>query len=255
MGLTFVPFGQGLRQLVDFLAAEFGAEAQTLAGLTSGHANATLDADQALWGLADIGRNSPPLRKFFADGRAPPTLDALRRVDGGEAFTNAFQRYLESYGWRTEGWDTSSPTWREYPSIPLALISRMIQDDAPSPREIMRKTARRRRSLARTLEQRLAPSKRSEFRSVLERASSWVRVKEGRAYWQLRASGALRSVLLRKGAALARAGKVHDPEDIFYLLPAEIEDSAGLPEARPSGRRAEDFFTIVEARRQQRERC
>jgi phosphohistidine swiveling domain-containing protein len=248
-GLTFVPFGQGLRQLIDFLAAEFGPEAPAFAELTSGFANATMQADQALWELADMARRSPSLRERLVNRPEESRLEALADVEGGADFLATFHRYLDSYGWRTEGWDTSSRTWHEHPSIPLALISQILRDDSPSPREIMRRSARRRRVVARAVARRLEGEKRIQFEELLARVSGWVSVKEGRAYWQLRSSGALRSALLRKGDAFTRAGRVSAPDDIFYLLPEEIEELENGDLSQN-----EDAHSLVETRRHERQK-
>ena len=112
------------------------------------------------------------------------------------------------FGWRSEGWEASLPTWMEQQARPLGIIRRMIADEAHSPASALQRVAGSRQRLADDLENRLAsdPGKRARFRDILTQASSHVSIKEDRAHWQLIAFGSLWAALLRRGEKLARQG-------------------------------------------------
>jgi phosphohistidine swiveling domain-containing protein len=232
-----------LLALVAFLAGEVG-EGETLAlALTQGHPNATLAVDQALWDLAARARRAPEVERAILDAPPGGILTALRAIDARE-FLPAFDGLLARYGWRAEGWDLACPTWRERPETPLALVRRLLAEGAAAPQEATRAGAMRRETLIADTEARLGDAdKRARFRELLAPLADYVAIREDRALWQLTLSGSLRGALLRHGERLARAGQIDTAEDVFFLLPDEID--AG------SGDRGRDFGALVAARRRE----
>jgi rifampicin phosphotransferase len=236
----FIEDGSALR---NFCTAEFGEDGERLSvELTQGFPSATMEADQALW---EVGRlASGRLRDALLSGDSPPGLDSLREVEGGDAFVSAFEAYLERYGWRTQDWDLSSPTWRERPEVPLAILRRTLAEDLPSPMEAVREAGRRRAAALATAEDRLAhdPEKLRQFRELAARTPNYLGVKEGRALWQLTLNGVLRQAILRKSDFLVAQGVIRSAEDVFYLTATEVDDPAAVGPGE------------VEARKRERER-
>ncbi len=229
-----------------FLKEEMGDEAERLAAeLTRGYPNATLEADQALWELAQDAKERPAVRAVLLRDKLP-SAEELSQVEGGADFAAAFARYLDYYGWRTIDWDVSGAMIRERPEISLRVLRRTIVDELPQPAERVSAAAEAREALVAELEARFAadPDKLAKFREGLMRLSGYLGVKEGRALWQLSLCGALRHALLLKGEGLVAAGKIADGVDILYLLPDEIE---GTPSAG-------DLTALVFERRAERER-
>jgi pyruvate,water dikinase len=118
--------------------------------------------------------------------------------------------------------------------------------------------AERRRNLAEEVERRLPQDaeKLAEFRRRLAAQERYLGLKEGRAMWQLSLSGVLRKAALAKGDRLVADGLLDSRDDIFYLLPAEI-DGAGRPLAPNTGGTGGDrtgLRALVEARRAEHER-
>lgn len=221
---TFLMWGVEDDGLHEFLRAEMGDEGDRLAAeLRRGHATATLDADQALWELAQVAAATPPLRKALM-ARAP-TRD-LPSVEGGAAFMAGFERYLDTFGWRTVGWDVSTPTVAERPEALLDVVRRTLAEGLRSPSDRVAIAARGREHLAEAVGRRFAtnPTKAAEFRRRFEAAGRYVGVKEGRALWQLSLCGALRHALLARGRELSGTGALERAEDIFFLQPAEVDE-------------------------------
>ena len=214
------------RRLSEFLADNFGEEVDALAGeLTQGYASSTMDASQALWDVADVASRFNGVRDLVLNTDVSTVLERMARVEGGSEFRSAFDGFQERCGWRSEGWEVASPTWREQPERPLGMIRRMIIDETPSPESGLRIAAQRREALAEELVKRLGSdsAKVAEFRGLFAEASSYVSVREDRAHWQLTAFGSLRVALLRRGENMVRAGSIDEAEDVFYLVPEEIE--------------------------------
>ncbi len=156
-----------------------------------------------------------------------------------------FGAFLDRYGWRTEDWDPSTPTWRDHPEKALALVRRNIADDIESPAEAVARAAGRREERARDVEERLADGqKRVEFRRLYAAAAVYMTIKEGRAHWQLSLNGHLGAAFRRLGARLAREGRIAEGEDVFYLTAEEIDAGIG------GGR----LQRVVEQRKAERER-
>ncbi|HXH22830.1 MAG TPA: PEP-utilizing enzyme [Dehalococcoidia bacterium] len=221
---TFLMWGIDEDHPVRFLREELGDEAERVAvELTKGYPTATLQAAQILWELAQDARASPPLAALFA--RGTPTLEEVEAVEGGGAFAEGFRRYLDYYGWRTTDWDPSSPTLREQPEISLQVVRRTIVEDLPEPASLVAAAADEREAAIEVLEQRFRSdaAKLSEFRARLLTLSGYLGLKEGRAQWQLSLCGAIRHALLARGRRLVEAGGLEAADDVFYLLPEEIE--------------------------------
>jgi pyruvate,water dikinase len=215
--------------------------------LVGGYENETLEADQALWELARARAGDAALRSALLDADQAGAVETLDGLPHGAAFWAALRAFLARYGGRTEGWDLATPTWQERPELCLAAIRRVVVEDQPSPRQRLGEAALRRERRLHEIEVRLAsaPASLARFREALADAEGYVFVREGRAYWQLTTTGCLRAALLRRGAWLVARGALREPEDVLYLLPAEIEElSAG-------GR---DLSALAAARRAERQR-
>jgi phosphohistidine swiveling domain-containing protein len=242
-------------QLTSFCKEAFGAEIEPAANeLTRGSANATLDADQSLWEVAQVARREPAVRDAFLDTQSPPSLAAIAAVPGGAAFCEAFACYLDRFGGRAQGWDLLSPTWQERPEAALRLVSQALRFDVPSPENALQKGACRRDAQVQEFEQRFGSdhAARSRFRALLAETASYVAIREDRAFWQLTIGGRLRRALLRRAEPLLDAGLIGEAEDIFFLLPDEIEAGVepelGAFRARAAERRADrERWSCVDA--------
>jgi pyruvate,water dikinase len=210
--------------------------------LGQGSDSATMESNRAVNRMAQVARESPEAALILA-GSSEDALAQLRREPGASAFCTAFDAFIAEYGWRATGWDITNPTLRERPTDALNLVRQAMvarDEDSASRAEVLK---RRDEAIAR-VEGRLAanPARVEAFRSLAGQLENYVAVREGRALWQLMATGALRMALLSKGAAMASADVVDAAEDVFFLLPEEIDPFFA------SGRR-ERLQPVVEERR------
>jgi pyruvate,water dikinase len=219
---TFVPlFG-----LIGFLAEHFGPEGERLAGLlTAGYPNATVEADEALWQLAQAAKRSPDVMRVVAAG---PPFDMAALPQGGE-FAEALARYMAVYGERPDHWQLSAPTLVEHPEQALATIAQTVATNTPSPLASLRHAGGARQHLLDDLAARLGDATKADaLRGLVAAAACYSPVREGRAYWQLISWGRLRLALLRIGARLAREQRVGQAEDVLFLEPSEIDGDTGV---------------------------
>ncbi|MCL4242357.1 MAG: hypothetical protein KJ048_13500 [Dehalococcoidia bacterium] len=188
-----------------------------------GSDSATMESNRAIARLADMARAAPAVRRIVTAGGSQ-ALQSLRREAAATAFMAAFDAFIAEYGWRAGGWDITNPTLRESPADALNLVRQAMvarDGDSASRTEVVR----RRTAALQRVEARLAgdPARVAAFRALAGELENYVAVREGRALWQLLATGSLRIALLNKGDALRSAGTIDAADDIFFLLPAEID--------------------------------
>ncbi|HLF72276.1 MAG TPA: PEP-utilizing enzyme [Dehalococcoidia bacterium] len=226
MVAMFASFGPTLA-LEGFCNQEFGLDGSAFAGeLMQGYENATVQADEDLWRVAQVAKGSEAARKALA--ASPIDVEALK-ADGG--FWRAFQGYLDVYGERTGHWQVGAPTLIEEPETALSLIARMIEAGTSSPLAMLRRAAERREARLQELAQRLGPEKAPQLRRMAAAAAMYSPVREGRAYWQLVAWGRMRLAMFRIGERLVREGRIADAKDVLFLTAEEIE-GAGAHDMR-----------------------
>jgi phosphohistidine swiveling domain-containing protein len=212
----------GLRQFLNELVGEEEEAERTLSELSAGFPSATMQANQAVWEMAQLAREVPALRRALA--ARDLDVPAAMALAGADEFQEAFERFLERYGGRTLGWHISTPTYRERPEMLLGLISRTVEEDIPEPAKLVAAAAERRELLVEEFEARIVDhTKLAEFRRLLSRQESYLGIKEGRAAMQLSLGGSLREALMRRGRELAARGVLDSQEDLFYLFPDEID--------------------------------
>jgi pyruvate,water dikinase len=223
-GSTLMAFAMALRMR---LAAELGAEADLLIQeIGQGGANDTIESDQAIWRLAQLasrGDAAAALARSEGEGFA-----ALGSLPEAHPFRAGVGAYLEEYGHQAEGWDPITPTLRERPERLMEMIRASLRSGT-SPEARQAATAERRRQALDRVTEVFAgrPDALAQVEETAKALDGYVGVREGRARWQLVGSGSLRTALLKRGEALLASGVVGMPEDVFFLLPAEVDAAIG----------------------------
>ena len=214
-------------ELASFCYDEMGDEGAVLAGsVLQGFANESASAGMALEELADLAAGLPDVARAIRAG----AFDGLERREGGPAFSERFNSFLEHYGWRAENWSLPHvPTWAEEPSVPLGLVARYLDDRAHAPSASVRRAVETRDAAAQEIERRLEGASRGRFEELLTAAQSHVAVSEERAMWQLLIVGSCRVPVIALGRSLVDASVVDAPNDIFFLGLAEVRDLAEKP--------------------------
>ena len=191
--------------------------------LGQGSDSATMESNRRIDQLAEAARAEPAIAQALASV-TPATLGRLREEPSASAFLALVDAYLETYGGRAGGWDVTDLTLNEQPWVLLTLVQKAMsarKDGATERREV----AGRRAAAVERVEGLIGgdPEKLALFQRLVPQLDNYIAIREGRALWQLMGSGALRTTLLRKGAAMAEAGVTAAAEDIFFLLPDEID--------------------------------
>ena len=216
---VFLPLQMELQAL---LSDPFGPEAGLLVQeVAQGGPNDTIASDQALWEMAQLAKADRRRLAVLSAGREG--LAPLAELPAGDPFRLAFEAYVETYRWRSQNWDCFSLTVGEDPGHVLVLIRGALEGGSPtsaSSTSIQRRDAALRR-VAEGLAGR--PGELARAMAIAAELEGYVGVREGRARWQLTAAGSLRHAIMKKGALLAQRGAIESPEDVFLLLPGEVD--------------------------------
>lgn len=209
-------------ELQALLAHPFGAEGALVAQeLAQGGANDTIASDQELWEMAQLARATPERYAVVSAGRAG--LDLLAKLPADDAFRRRFDSYVENHRYRAESWDCFSLTVGEDPGGVLALIRRAMESRSPAA-ATSASLAHRDAAVARATAALAGNTEGvARVKAIAEELEGYVAMREGRARWQLTAAGSLRHAVLAKGALLVEKGAIDTPEDVFLLLPDEVD--------------------------------
>jgi rifampicin phosphotransferase len=240
-----------VRRLRELCREAMGDAGNLLAAeLTQGRFGATGEIDAAVLRLAQIAKEAPDARAALAAVDPVAALEGIGRSSSSAAvLSDLLRRFDQQYGWRAQGWALTAPTWREQPAALLRLVHILAErDHTRSEEPVMGAAIARHAAAVREIEARLSgdETRLAELRGLLTQLEQYVPMREARAHWQLVAAGSLRGALLRRGRRLVEAGALRDPEEVFHLLPEEIDGS-------PAGTQVE-FATVIASRRAEQSR-
>ncbi|MFC4358051.1 PEP/pyruvate-binding domain-containing protein [Halobium salinum] len=215
--------------------------------------------------LADVARDHPAVADAL---RSRATLDDLESTDGGDAFLAALDAYLDEFGHRATGEiDVSRPRWCEDPSGLLGAVrANLAGNESGAHRDRLHRLERQAEAAARRLESRadigpLGPLRRRVVRHVVRIYRGTVLVREYPKQGVAHLFAAWHDVLADAGESLARAGRLDDPDDVWFLRREELlaaldgdadggSDDGDAAELRPrieARRRTFERFRTVDA--------
>lgn len=212
--------------------ARFGPDREgEVEELLHGVPNASTERAAMMWDLSRVLRAAPELLAALDHGRElPPTPAAV-------AFRRGLEELLERFGATSNADLQDLPTWREDPSIPLAVVRAYArQPDDKGPRAAMERQRQRRLEL----EAQLRDLARSDAAVAallpwLEMAQEFIPNLEDHNYYSdQRMAAASRVRWLAIGRYLCERGLLGAADDVFYLEREEL--IAALEEGvAPSG--------------------
>jgi pyruvate,water dikinase len=217
--------------LTDFYAKEIAPEdANEGWHLTQGYANRSVDAGKELWRISRRVIASPMLLDVFEHVEPRAIVATLETSDEGQAFLRELWRYLDEFGWRSDGmYEIGDVTWREQPLIPLNTIQgylRLSEDNNPD--LVLERARQRRETLVDRARARLAdePEKLRRFEELLRASRYTLRLTEDHSYWiDQMGVATFRRFWLSVGVRLARNGVVDHRNDVFFLYLDDVRDA------------------------------
>ena len=172
--------------------------------------------------VADTARGTPAA-DALRDGA---TLTELEDVGGAEAFREAFDEFLDDYGFRAVGEiDWSRPRYREDPTPLLHAVTAALDAD-PGRSDALEERARRAK---RALVANAHPVVRPLVRRLATVYREDIGLREHPKFSISRLLDAVRTVTLEAGEELADAGALDAREDVWLLSLSELRDAAADP--------------------------
>ena len=225
--LALLPFGLGMRILIDTYRELVTDDELAAVRLVQGYGNKSVEAGHALWRVSKTAEAIPAVReRILGDGTAQACLTALEREPAARPFIAEFTAFLDEFGWRADLFELSHPTWAEDPTIPLGQLRSYLELPAYDPvAELKRQAAVREQAITDTMA-RLAPEEQQRLRAILEVVKDAACLQEDHNYYiDQRCAYAPRRLIL---AAARRI--LDDPADVFFLsssqLVAALQDEA-----------------------------
>jgi pyruvate,water dikinase len=182
---------------------------------------------KAGFGLADLARDATSLglEPVFRGSGPSVLLDRIKEADNGAEFLTRLDAYLDQYGYRQDLFDYATPTWKEDPSLALAVIRTYIQ----SGRDPRAEHAEMAQSAEGATTQALAhlavypEAVRGQFEAMLQfgRAGAFLQ-EEHNFYIDQLGTSKIRLVFIRAGQKLVDAGLIDQADDVMMLTVNEL---------------------------------
>ena len=227
--------------------------------LLRGHTN--VEANDLLKGLPGLASAAPverlwllsrELRRdnaFHALFQKTPAEEILARMRQGDfpAFRLAFQKYCETWGFRSSGeLMLTRPTPQEDPLPLLRLLKSYVALDSAGPADVSQRQAVARRQETQTVRRQLSLLRGVAFALVLRAAQGAIRLRERARMKQALLYTRLRHVALALGDVLVTQQKLLRCDDVLYLsmeeaiaMGVETESDCNALRQRVAERRAE----------------
>ena len=216
----------------------------------SGFESKTMQANADLFAIAKLVRRNAELAFLIAATPPKFALRALRaRADSGEVL-QALASYLAIYGHRGYNLDFVEPTQAEDPAGLFVTLKRMVQDAGYDPKDQQRRAAAVREAKMAEITSLLDGLPYWQFRFRLWLARRYNPVREEVAFHFGYAWGVLRKLAHELGRRLAAAGTCKLPEDVYFLVTAELRQAIA---ARANGEAIPELGDLAAERRALRE--
>jgi phosphohistidine swiveling domain-containing protein len=205
------------------------------ATLLAGFTNKSVEADAALWELAEIARAREELRSIILGARLSDALELLSASEETRDWVQRFQEWLDTYGHPVFELDFLHETISDTPAIPLQVIHNYLENPTPSPASRQRLKLQE-RHVAEDHFQNVV-SKRSLFKGIIWKsfrlAQRYAVIRESRPFYLHLGWPIMRRDVLELGQRLAALGVLEDAKDVFFLTAVELRQwSIELDKAR-----------------------
>jgi phosphohistidine swiveling domain-containing protein len=193
--------------------------------LLGGFDHKLIETDRRMFNLGSKAKELglEPLFKDTPDDEE--LLSKLAASENGKVWLQELNDFLNEFGWRTIGnWDASNPTWVEKPALCFPSIRRFMEAPAFVVDANRQRLIENREAAVKDVLSRVPAEKKEQFTKLL-RASQWAQVveEEHPFYTENYGTAIARIVTKEIGKRFAERGAIDAPEDVYFLLPEEIQ--------------------------------
>jgi phosphohistidine swiveling domain-containing protein len=198
----------------------------TFKKLMSGFDNMLFRFNKGMWQLGDRARQLGLADIFLTTPDDEEVIRKLERSDAGRKWLGEYREFLKENGWRPQRmlrFDT--PTWIEKPSLGIPDIRGAIAKGGVFglDEEKQRLESERKRTEKEVLA-KIPVEKRGWFEKLMRVAQAAGMFSETHNYYlDFQSHAVVRKVTLEIGRRYAQAGTIEDPEDVYFLMPEEVE--------------------------------
>jgi phosphohistidine swiveling domain-containing protein len=214
-----------------------GASTLDALRLTQGFDNKTMEGDRALWRLSRVALATPEVRAILSGHAAGDVIPALEKSAASQRFLADLRAWLAQYGQRLNSvFALGEPSWIEDPTPTIQnLQAYLAQAEARPEMEPATLIAEREKALAEA-RAKLAGYPQpivARFETLLKAAQVAAVVHEDHNFWiDQRLFYHIRRLILEFGGRLAQAGTLEAANDVFYLMPDELQNGRDVPMKR-----------------------
>ena len=190
-----------------------------------------------MWDLSRLICADPALESLVLTKPASEVLDTIARDPRFAAFKQAFDDFLENWGFRCSAeLMLTVPSFQEEPAPVVDLLKSYVAIGGDSPRDLLkRQEAERLAETARVMRAlRWRPLSRLLVGTILRWTQKSIQLRERARLKQALLYTRFRRVSLALGAKLTDAGLLEAADDIFFLTSDEVELLASGGEMFPS---------------------
>lgn len=231
--------------------------------ILAGEHNITMEINDRLRGLALSTRRWPEVARTIIEGELSDMRSQVEKAEGGQAFLEEFDRFLDAYGERETSMGLGGiacETWQDVPDVVFGIMRAMLtEDEGTRAAKEAAVTARRKeaeeklaQALDRGIWKRLGVKRWAD--KLVAHGRSFTVFRENSHYDITRWMHVLRLLYFELAKRLVRRGLLRDYRDIFYLNFFEIKDMIntiflGVEELKPR-----EIQSLIEKRKVQQER-
>ncbi|MFC6766618.1 PEP/pyruvate-binding domain-containing protein [Natrinema soli] len=176
--------------------------------------------------LADVAR----AHQEVADSlRQNASLEEIESLEGGEDFVNAFEEFLDEFGYRATGEiDISRPRWRDDPSVLLETVrANLDHGESGEHREHVRRMEREALDAAKRLEQRadnglFGSARKRLVHRFIRTYRAYIQTREYPKQGLAHIFTAWHETLRDAGDLLVTEGILNSSDDVWFLRKGEL---------------------------------
>jgi len=205
--------------------------------LTQGFDNKTMEGDRALWRLSRAARSTPEVRAILSGHAAGDVIPALEKSSASQQFLADLRSWLAQYGQRLNSvFALSEPSWIEDPTPAIQNLQAYVaQPDLRPEMESAALVAEREKAVAEARAKLTGYPQPvvARFETLLKAAQVATVVHEDHNFWiDQRMFYHVRRLIIEFGQRLAQAGTLEAVNDVFYLMPDELQNGRDVPMKR-----------------------
>ncbi len=181
---------------------------------------------KAIWRVATLVRGRKSLLAEVTALNAAEVAARLRDSKGADwkAFRGAFDALVGEYGFRGQREvDPSAADWEEEPNFVIGAVKAYLTaGEENDPSRLEEQAARAREAIEAQIGPAIPRTLRGKYRELLAGAQKFTRMREStKANW-VRYCRILRRPMLELGKRFTARGLLERPDDVFWLLEAEV---------------------------------